>query len=1000
MLMLGPIASPVLSRMRLPFAIPLFLCSALLLLAPQARAQGPIANEKVALTGEADPFGGLFPAGLKVFRLGDDGALLFHSLIEHENGLTTTRLYSGTYAGATRRLTDGARATGNRSVRDFLFCGANDSGQLAVMGYVGAARNIYLLTGATLKTLVVEGADAAGDGQFSYLNEPALETKGHVVFTAETTQSGMGLFILDAAATPPVVRKVAAVDEAAPEGGTFTFFDYRVSVATRSDWKIVIFFNAATTDGAGTDSTAFYAAVTGEAGQPAIVRIADGLHTDFLANRAGQALYRDGTALYLAALSGATPIAQPGDPAPAGDTLAKIGEAAINDAGTVVFEATTATAGTSGLYVRTASGTTQLAVQGKRLGNDLLQSFGAPQINQNGLIAFTAEVDRTGQSGVSLYLSDGTTLVRVIGTGDALAGSNIEAATVDGSLVLNPSSLNIHGQIAFSAKLSNGREGLFIATPTSRLRAGGTAVWDDPLAWDFRIVPGPDTPVVASSATNVLVQGPPGTVPRKVRSVQVGGGNGTTTLHLQNGSSLTAPQGVSLLDHGGLSGYATIAGNLTMSSNSRLELQLGDSTRAFYDFLRVTGTATLGGTLIVTKGGSFEPTRGQTFDVLDLTRRVGTFATVSLPALNPLGQMWDTTRLYTTGAITVSGALLFAPENGLFTGIFQGSPTTAVNSGSLLLSLAPNGIVRGSIFYAGRRYFVNTILDVDGSKTVFFGLPRKALQIQVAMTNQGPQLTATVVTESVQESQSISARTNPNFFEGNSLAGHYTIALPPDSAQTDPAFPQGTGYAKVTVTSRGLATMVGVLGDGTPFSVGGPLTPLAPPSGEIAGEFPFYIPAYALKGVVAGKLVLHGSTPDSDAVEGSIRWLKPATSIGRFKSAIDATVTVFGSGFVNPNAPAKILTFTNDQATFHAMGGDVDTLPDKAVVFSTAYQLKSATPEPFVFTFAPGTFGLGSGNFRDAFNIVRTMKGVALQKQNEVVGLLIGTDQTGTFDID
>ncbi len=139
--------------------------------------------------------------------------------------------------------------------------------------------------------------------------------------------------------------------------------------------------------------------------------------------------------------------------------------------------------------------------------------------------------------------------------------------------------------------------------------------------------------------------------------------------------------------------------------------------------------------------------------------------------------------------------------------------------------------------------------------------------------------------------------------------------------------------------------------------------------------------------------MLHGSTP-ADPVEGTFRWLKPTTP-----TAIDATVTVFGSGYQNPVAPAKLLTFANDQATFHAVGGNVDPLPDKAVVLGTPYAFKSATAEPFAFTFSAATFGLGSGAFRDSANKVRTMKGVALQKQNEVVGLLIGTNQTGTFDI-
>ncbi len=421
----------------------------------------------------------------------------------------------------------------------------------------------------------------------------------------------------------------------------------------------------------------------------------------------------------------------------------------------------------------------------------------------------------------------------MIGNDDALAGSAVQPWALEQSLVLDPGSLNLHGQLAFSAKLANGKAGLFVATPASHLRAGGPGVWDDPLTWDFGLVPGPDTPVLADSAADAVLQGPAAPVARKVRSVKVGGAAGTTTLHLQTGSTLTAAQGVSLAAQGALSGSATIAGNLTMLPGSRLSLDLSGPTRPGYDFLHVTGTATLGGTLDVTKSGGFEPTRGQAFDLLDFTRRAGTFAAISLPALDPAGQTWDLTKLYTTGAIAVSGATLFAPTAGVFTGIFEGNPLAAATSGSLLLTLAPNGRLTGSIVYAGRRYLVSTTLNVDGSGTVSFGVPKKTLQLQVATVNQAPQLTAMVSTGGVSESQATSARANPAFPAGSPLVGHYTIALPADSTHPEAPYPQGTGYAKVTVTTRGLATLAGVLGDGTAFSAGGPIT--------AAGEFPFYV---------------------------------------------------------------------------------------------------------------------------------------------------------------
>lgn len=953
---------------------------------PAVDAQVAITNDKVAFSGEADPYGGLLPRQLKPFKLLDDGGLLFH-----QDDATVSRVYSGTYAGTVKRLANGAKATGNRLVTDFLLTDASEAGDAVVMGYDSDGhRNVYLLSGATLKTLALENADAASQGLFTFFYDPALDTKGHVVFKADTT-SDMGIFYVSAGAAMPTPAKVAVLDNPAPEGGTFTLFSHQVSVGTMLDGRVVVFFNASTTDGMGNDGSGFYAAVVGGAGPAAVTRVADGLHEDFTFNRVGQAVYRDATALYLADVNGSTVIAAKDDAEPGGSLFGIFGEAAINDAGAVVFQASTE-AGLAGLYAKTSAGLALVAAEGQVVGNETLKTFGTPQINQQGLILFSAEVTRGGNPATSLYLSDGTSLLRVVGTEDSVAGSTIQASALDGSLILRPRSLNVHGQVAFSAKLANGKEGVFIATPTSHLRAGGPGLWDEASTWDFRILPGPDTPIVADSTADAVLQGPSGV--RKVRSVKVGGGTMTTTLRVQPGSTLTVPKGVTLADKGVLAGSATIAGNLTMGPGSRLALNLAGSTRPTYEFLKVTGTATLGGTLAVTKSGGFEPTRGQIFDLLDLTKRVGTFAdiTSSLPLLTPAGQTWDSSKLYTAGWLTVSGATLFAPVAGVFTGTFEGNPTASTTSGSLQLTLAGNGMLSGSIYYAGRRYTVPAaLLNVDGARTITFGLPKKTLQVQVATVNQLPQLTATVSNGAVQESQSVAARANPAFPAKSPLVGHYTIALPPDAAHPEATFPQGTGYAKVTVTTRGLATIVGVLGDGTPFSTGGPVT--------AGGELPFYFPLYSLKGLIAGKLVLHSSAP-SDPVEGSFRWLKPEAATGKFKSLIDATVTVFGSGYRNPVAPAKVLTFVNDTATFHAVGGNVGLLPSKQVVLGTAYAFKSTTSEPFAFTLSAATFGLGSGTFRDAANKPRTMKGVVLQKQNSAVGLLIGTDQNGAFDID
>jgi hypothetical protein len=66
----------------------------------------------------------------------------------------------------------------------------------------------------------------------------------------------------------------------------------------------------------------------------------------------------------------------------------------------------------------------------------------------------------------------------------------------------------------------------------------------------------------------------------------------------------------------------------------------------------ITGSATLAGTLAVSLIGGFTPQAGETFDILISNALSGSFDTLQLPELTG-GMMWDTSQLYTSGALSV-----------------------------------------------------------------------------------------------------------------------------------------------------------------------------------------------------------------------------------------------------------------------------------------------------------------------------------------------------------
>jgi len=128
-------------------------------------------------------------------------------------------------------------------------------------------------------------------------------------------------------------------------------------------------------------------------------------------------------------------------------------EPAINDDGTLAFFAQRDT-GEFGIFSHDNGVVTTLADT-----NSLFSSFGVPAINNDGTIAFFARLD-TGSEGI--FVGSDPLRDRVIAEGDSLFGSTVAD--------LNPFSfsrkaLNDTGQIAFFAKLEDGREVIVRADP-------------------------------------------------------------------------------------------------------------------------------------------------------------------------------------------------------------------------------------------------------------------------------------------------------------------------------------------------------------------------------------------------------------------------------------------------------------------------------------------------------------------------------------------------------
>jgi T5SS/PEP-CTERM-associated repeat protein len=172
----------------------------------------------------------------------------------------------------------------------------------------------------------------------------------------------------------------------------------------------------------------------------------------------------------------------------------------------------------------------------------------------------------------------------------------------------------------------------------------------------------------------------PGSIWTDSGVLTVGSSLGNGTLTLQNGGAVSATTGISIGPHGTVRGSGTIVGNVTnagtlapgmspgairiegnytQNAGSKLEIEL--ASLGSYDKLGVSGDAALGGVLHVDLIDGYMPRAGDSFDILDCGRSIGTFTLV----LPPLGGSleWRTDDLYTTGVLTVVASGLLGDYN-------------------------------------------------------------------------------------------------------------------------------------------------------------------------------------------------------------------------------------------------------------------------------------------------------------------------------------------------
>lgn len=212
------------------------------------------------------------------------------------------------------------------------------------------------------------------------------------------------------------------------------------------------------------------------------------------------------------------------------------------------------------------------------------------------------------------------------------------------------------------------------------------------------------------------------------------------------------------------------------------------------------------------------------------------------------------------------------------------------------------------------------------------------------------------------------------------VAGSYHVGLdldPVDLAAFDtvlsisrPRVPQGYGYLTMVIpSSTGLARVVGVLADSTPF------TTSAVVWGDPSATVPIWIPLYTKRGALKGDLAINTAVL-GNPVSANLEWTKPG-NLPRLPgmltfSDVPLTASV-GSGIYDAAAftgslapPPSNFVLSFDDGIWTTPNGGL------ASPFAQAFSINGGTttvalpnPQSVALSFSP-TSGLASGTFRNA----------------------------------
>ena len=326
---------------------------------------------------------------------------------------------------------------------------------------------------------------------------------------------------------------------------------------------------------------------------------------------------------------------------------------------------------------------------------------------------------------------------------------------------------------------------------------------------------------------------------------------------------------------------------------------------------------------------------------------------------------------------------------GTFNGLFYPlNAATTADSGSFTLTPSTKRF-SGSLRFASKRVSIIGQFDARGHARVTPRLPgtRNVLVVDLQYdTTPGSERIVGTVSDGSYLAGIYAYLGAKGPQAPSSGQKRYTLAMPPAADASEA--PGGWGAMTGTLSSRGNVVLAGTLGDGAKISQS-LIT-------SRAGNYPVFSPLYSGsgKGMIIGWVQFASDQPGGAAVS----WIKPPGK-GLYPNGFSLTTSMMGDVYQNPARGSQALVLNPGSQIILEGGGlsaplvaDITLVKNKAVIASN--------PNKITLTFNPST-GTFQGSFVPPGSWKRvSLSGIAVQPQNQALGLFLGSSQSGSVRIE